>query len=142
MCAYTMPCWYVYFIISWQVWGLFAPKFVFDVVGLILSDVLICLASLFSFGQVEDDVLQNQVVRSEKWMSYCDQMGTFSRFSTEFCEIKMENTLDIHRYILEALQNLFLIGNSWIFCFLFFLVMLSFTTVSHRNNILFTWIHY
>lgn len=47
-------------IISLQVWGLFAPKFVFDVVGLILTDVLICLGSLFSFGQVEDDVLQNE----------------------------------------------------------------------------------
>lgn len=33
-----------------MVWGLFAPKFVFDVVGLILTDVLICLASLFYFG--------------------------------------------------------------------------------------------
>uniref|UniRef100_A0A2P2LDP1 GPI ethanolamine phosphate transferase 3 isoform X2 n=2 Tax=Rhizophora mucronata TaxID=61149 RepID=A0A2P2LDP1_RHIMU len=30
-----------------MVWGLFAPKFVFDVVGLILTDVLICLALLF-----------------------------------------------------------------------------------------------
>ncbi|CAN6864524.1 unnamed protein product [Brassica oleracea] len=30
-----------------MVWGLFAPKFVFDVVGLILTDVLICLASAF-----------------------------------------------------------------------------------------------
>ncbi|KAK1317121.1 hypothetical protein QJS10_CPA05g00052 [Acorus calamus] len=30
-----------------MVWGLFAPKFLFDVVGLILTDVLICLASLF-----------------------------------------------------------------------------------------------
>lgn len=30
-----------------QVWGLFAPKFVFDVVGLILSDFLICLASVY-----------------------------------------------------------------------------------------------
>lgn len=30
-----------------QVWGLFAPKFVFDVVGLILTDVLICLASAY-----------------------------------------------------------------------------------------------
>ncbi|XP_075651995.1 uncharacterized protein LOC142622418 isoform X1 [Castanea sativa] len=39
-----------------MVWGLFAPKFVFDVVGLILADVLICLASLFCFGQVENDV--------------------------------------------------------------------------------------
>ncbi|XP_050271898.1 uncharacterized protein LOC126715366 [Quercus robur] len=39
-----------------MVWGLFAPKFVFDVVGLILADVLICLASLFCFDQAEDDV--------------------------------------------------------------------------------------
>ncbi|CAH8358684.1 unnamed protein product [Eruca vesicaria subsp. sativa] len=30
-----------------MVWGLFAPKFVFDVVGLILTDVLICLASFY-----------------------------------------------------------------------------------------------
>ncbi|WCJ41278.1 GPI ethanolamine phosphate transferase 2 [Euphorbia peplus] len=30
-----------------MVWGLFAPKFVFDVVGLMLTDVLICLALLF-----------------------------------------------------------------------------------------------
>ncbi|KAL3512488.1 hypothetical protein ACH5RR_025205 [Cinchona calisaya] len=30
-----------------MVWGLFAPKFVFDVVGLILSDFVICLASLY-----------------------------------------------------------------------------------------------
>ncbi|KAL0735691.1 hypothetical protein Bca4012_011901 [Brassica carinata] len=30
-----------------MVWGLFAPKFVFDVVGLILTDVLICLASVY-----------------------------------------------------------------------------------------------
>ncbi|CAI9113243.1 OLC1v1013816C1 [Oldenlandia corymbosa var. corymbosa] len=30
-----------------MVWGLFAPKFVFDVAGLILSDFLICLASLY-----------------------------------------------------------------------------------------------
>ncbi|CAI9299652.1 unnamed protein product [Lactuca saligna] len=34
-----------------MVWGLFAPKFVFDVVGLILTDVLICLSSLFYFVQ-------------------------------------------------------------------------------------------
>ncbi|XP_057979081.1 GPI ethanolamine phosphate transferase 3 isoform X2 [Malania oleifera] len=38
-----------------MVWGLFTPKFVFDVVGLLLADVLICLASLFCFRQVEDD---------------------------------------------------------------------------------------
>ncbi|XP_065866941.1 uncharacterized protein [Euphorbia lathyris] len=30
-----------------MVWGLFAPKFVFDVVGLMLTDVLICLGLLF-----------------------------------------------------------------------------------------------
>ncbi|KAG9460009.1 hypothetical protein H6P81_004517 [Aristolochia fimbriata] len=30
-----------------MVWGLFAPKYVFDVVSLILTDVLICMASLF-----------------------------------------------------------------------------------------------
>ena len=34
---------------SLQVWGLFAPKFVFDVVGLILTDVLIFLASVYYF---------------------------------------------------------------------------------------------
>ncbi|KAL4573203.1 hypothetical protein LXL04_020002 [Taraxacum kok-saghyz] len=32
-----------------MVWGLFAPKFVFDIVGLILTDVLICISSLFYF---------------------------------------------------------------------------------------------
>ncbi|CAI0554908.1 unnamed protein product [Linum tenue] len=32
-----------------MVWGLFAPKFVFDVVGLVLTEVMICLASLFYF---------------------------------------------------------------------------------------------
>ncbi|CAK9165920.1 unnamed protein product [Ilex paraguariensis] len=32
-----------------MVWGLFAPKFVFDVVGLILTDTIICLASLYYF---------------------------------------------------------------------------------------------
>ncbi|XP_041007365.1 GPI ethanolamine phosphate transferase 3 isoform X2 [Juglans microcarpa x Juglans regia] len=42
-----------------MVWGLFAPKFVFDIVGLILTDVFICLASLFYFGRVEKEVLQN-----------------------------------------------------------------------------------
>ncbi|KAL2530676.1 Alkaline-phosphatase-like family protein [Forsythia ovata] len=30
-----------------MVWGLFAPKFVFDVVGLVLADVMICLSSLY-----------------------------------------------------------------------------------------------
>ncbi|XP_052188828.1 uncharacterized protein LOC127799126 [Diospyros lotus] len=34
-----------------MVWGLFAPKFVFDVVGLILTDVLIILALLYYFGR-------------------------------------------------------------------------------------------
>ncbi|KAK7291765.1 hypothetical protein RIF29_07161 [Crotalaria pallida] len=38
-----------------MVWGLFAPKFVFDVFGLILTDVLICLASVYYFGQGKDD---------------------------------------------------------------------------------------
>uniref|UniRef100_A0A5B7CAE8 Putative GPI ethanolamine phosphate transferase 3 n=1 Tax=Davidia involucrata TaxID=16924 RepID=A0A5B7CAE8_DAVIN len=33
-----------------MVWGLFAPKFVFDVVGLVLTDIIICLASLYYFG--------------------------------------------------------------------------------------------
>lgn len=33
-----------------MVWGLFAPKFVFDVVGLILSDFVIVLVSLYYFG--------------------------------------------------------------------------------------------
>ncbi|KAK9026042.1 hypothetical protein V6N11_038890 [Hibiscus sabdariffa] len=32
-----------------MVWGLFAPKFVFDVVGLILTDVLIFMASIYYF---------------------------------------------------------------------------------------------
>ncbi|XWS10689.1 hypothetical protein CRYUN_Cryun38cG0019100 [Craigia yunnanensis] len=34
-----------------MVWGLFAPKFVFDVVGLILTDVLIFLASVYYFAE-------------------------------------------------------------------------------------------
>ncbi|KVI04333.1 Alkaline phosphatase-like, alpha/beta/alpha [Cynara cardunculus var. scolymus] len=34
-----------------MVWGLFAPKFVFDVVGLILTDALICVSSVFYFIQ-------------------------------------------------------------------------------------------
>ncbi|KAL1372883.1 GPI ethanolamine phosphate transferase 3 isoform X1 [Arachis hypogaea] len=37
-----------------MVWGLFAPKFVFDVFGLLLTDVLICLASLYYFDQGKD----------------------------------------------------------------------------------------
>lgn len=32
-----------------MVWGLFAPKYVFDVLGLILTDVLICFASLLYY---------------------------------------------------------------------------------------------
>ncbi|KAL8258655.1 hypothetical protein R6Q59_026608 [Mikania micrantha] len=32
-----------------MVWGLFAPKFVFDVVGLLLTDVLICVSSVVYF---------------------------------------------------------------------------------------------
>ncbi|KDP43914.1 hypothetical protein JCGZ_20924 [Jatropha curcas] len=43
-----------------MVWGLFAPKFVFDVVGLILTDVLICLALLFYSGQEDEDARQDQ----------------------------------------------------------------------------------
>ncbi|KAG8644427.1 hypothetical protein MANES_11G127500v8 [Manihot esculenta] len=37
-----------------MVWGLFAPKFVFDVVGLILTDLIICLALIFYSGKGED----------------------------------------------------------------------------------------
>ncbi|KAM2541672.1 hypothetical protein TB2_021209 [Malus domestica] len=38
-----------------MVWGLFAPKFVFDVAGLILTDILVCVASHYYFSRVEDD---------------------------------------------------------------------------------------
>ncbi|KAL9325757.1 hypothetical protein ACSQ67_006402 [Phaseolus vulgaris] len=38
-----------------MVWGLFAPKFVFDVFNLILTDVFICLASIYYFDQGRDD---------------------------------------------------------------------------------------
>ncbi|OWM63229.1 hypothetical protein CDL15_Pgr010629 [Punica granatum] len=38
-----------------MVWGLFAPKFVFDVVGLMLTDVLICVASLYFLGRTRDN---------------------------------------------------------------------------------------
>ncbi|KAI5415397.1 hypothetical protein KIW84_040732 [Lathyrus oleraceus] len=41
-----------------MVWGLFAPKFVFDVFELILTDVLICLASIYYFDQGNDDELE------------------------------------------------------------------------------------
>ncbi|KAK1577796.1 hypothetical protein Q3G72_024883 [Acer saccharum] len=34
-----------------MVWGLFAPKFVFDVAGFVLTDVLICLAWLYYLGR-------------------------------------------------------------------------------------------
>ncbi|XP_021288049.1 GPI ethanolamine phosphate transferase 3 [Herrania umbratica] len=37
-----------------MVWGLFAPKFVFDVLGLILTDLLIFLASIYYFSGEED----------------------------------------------------------------------------------------
>lgn len=39
-----------------QVWGLFAPKFVFDVFGLILTDLLIFLASIYYFSGEEDSM--------------------------------------------------------------------------------------
>lgn len=42
-----------------MVWGLFAPKYVFDVVGLILTDVLICLGSLYYIDPLEEDSKQN-----------------------------------------------------------------------------------
>lgn len=32
-----------------MVWGLFAPKYVFDALGLLLTDILICLASLYYY---------------------------------------------------------------------------------------------
>lgn len=48
-----------------MVWGLFAPKFVFDVVGLVLTDALICLASLLYSGRLEDDDTQ-AVQRTEQ----------------------------------------------------------------------------
>lgn len=43
-----------------MVWGLFAPKYVFEVVGLILTDVLICLAALYYVDPVEDYSKQNR----------------------------------------------------------------------------------
>ncbi|CAO2819154.1 unnamed protein product [Amaranthus hypochondriacus] len=42
-----------------MVWGLFAPKYVFDVVGLILTDILICVGSLYYINPVEDVSKQN-----------------------------------------------------------------------------------
>ena len=47
------------FPLTLQVWGLFAPKFVFDVVGLIIMDVLVCLASLYYLGQVDNGKQQD-----------------------------------------------------------------------------------
>lgn len=44
----------------YQVWGLFAPKFVFDVVGLMLTDVLICLASMYFLSQIKDDPVHDR----------------------------------------------------------------------------------
>lgn len=49
-----------------QVWGLFAPKFVFDVVGLILTDVLILLAWLYYFGKENKNDADYKEVRSLK----------------------------------------------------------------------------
>lgn len=46
--------WRPFIILFLQVWGLFAPKFVFDVVGLILTDILICLAWFYYVGRRED----------------------------------------------------------------------------------------
>ncbi|GAB4825654.1 hypothetical protein Ancab_008528 [Ancistrocladus abbreviatus] len=43
-----------------MVWGLFAPKYVFDVVGLVLTDVLICLAMLFYVDPVEEDTTEDE----------------------------------------------------------------------------------
>ncbi|KAF9612853.1 hypothetical protein IFM89_004263 [Coptis chinensis] len=44
-----------------MVWGLFAPKFVFDVVGLILTDFLICFSSLHYFPRVGSDTQRDQI---------------------------------------------------------------------------------
>lgn len=64
-----------------QVWALFAPKFVFDVVGLILVDILIFLASLYYH-------LPNGVERLEdhapKWWTSYGLLSTLSR-ETNFC---------------------------------------------------------
>lgn len=43
-----------------MVWGLFAPKYVFEVVGLILTDVLICLAALYYIDPPEEYSKQNR----------------------------------------------------------------------------------
>ena len=47
------------YALNLQVWGLFAPKYVFDVVGLILTDILICVGSLYYIDPVEDVSKQN-----------------------------------------------------------------------------------
>ncbi|KAM7264085.1 hypothetical protein ACFE04_001768 [Oxalis oulophora] len=47
-----------------MVWGLFAPKFVFDVVGLLLTDILILCASLYYFGRVKDSNSKKKSYRS------------------------------------------------------------------------------
>ncbi|XP_058214879.1 uncharacterized protein LOC131326207 isoform X2 [Rhododendron vialii] len=44
-----------------MVWGLFAPKFVFDMLGLMLTDFLIFLALLYYCVQVDDDGLRHQI---------------------------------------------------------------------------------
>ncbi|KAG5528988.1 hypothetical protein RHGRI_029599 [Rhododendron griersonianum] len=44
-----------------MVWGLFAPTFVFDVVGLMLTDFLIFLALLYYCVRVDDDGLRHQI---------------------------------------------------------------------------------
>lgn len=44
-----------------QVWGLFAPKFVFDVLGLMLSDLLIGFASVYYLGRLEDKVQHHKM---------------------------------------------------------------------------------
>ncbi|XP_026435144.1 GPI ethanolamine phosphate transferase 3-like [Papaver somniferum] len=47
-----------------MVWGFFAPKFVFDAVGLLLTDVIICLISLYYFCRVEDGTKQIRISNS------------------------------------------------------------------------------
>jgi len=39
--------WHTVYWVNLQVWGLFAPKYVFDAIGLLLTDLLICLASIY-----------------------------------------------------------------------------------------------
>ncbi|KAF7144312.1 hypothetical protein RHSIM_Rhsim05G0234800 [Rhododendron simsii] len=47
-----------------MVWGLFAPKFVFDVLGLMLTDFLIFLALLYYCVQVDDDGPRRQITEN------------------------------------------------------------------------------